>query len=350
MEKIEKLLHKDREEILGFCNRHSSIFLYGAGKVAREMVLYLEEEEIAVKGIVVGKGHKKGAAYCSYPVLEIGDWEHEVCDGIILGIAEDKQEQVFNDLLCAGFDKKDIYFQKIFGRRISPWNCYSVAIDSNTDGKFFTLRNHLNELGILYNTDKSNLYHNYLKKYEFFLEQYRECEMNVLELGVFNGGSLCMWEKYFEKAFVYGVDINAECKEYESERRKVLICDLSKKESYEDLRKLEPTIIVDDASHMWSHQIKSLYYLFPALAKGGIYIIEDLGTNFSERYVYNYDDASISCFELLQEIAKVVVSGELPILSDMKSNCIPFAEQIIYLAEQIEVITFIRESCIIIKK
>ncbi len=350
MEKIEKLLHKDREEILSFCNRHGSIFIYGAGKVAKEMILYLEEEEIDIKGIVVGNRHKKETTYCGYHVLEIDDWEYGLSDGVILGIAWDKQQQVFHDLLHAGVDKKDIYFQKIFGRRIFPWNYSAVSINENNDGKFFIFRNELNELGMRYKTDKSDEYHAYLRKYEFFLEPYRVCEMNVLELGVFNGGSLNMWEKYFEKAYIYGVDINPDCKKYENVRRKVIICDLSKEESYDGLKRLNPMVIVDDASHMWSHQIKAFCYLFPSLTSGGIYIIEDLGTNFSERYVYNYDDASISCYMLLQEIAKVVVSGEIPILSDMKPECIPFADEIFYLAEQIEMITFIRESCIIIKK
>lgn len=350
MGKIEKLLHKDREEILGFCNRHNFIFIYGAGKVAKEIILYLEEEEINIKGIVVGNGYKNETMYYNYPVMEIDNWKHDLSDGIILGISQDKQQQVFHDLLRAGINKKDIYFQKIFGRRIIPWNCSAVSIDENTDGKFFILRNKLNELGVQYKTDKSDRYHNYLRKYEFFLESYRDLEMNVLELGVFNGGSLSMWEEYFGKAIIYGVDINTDCKKYENARKKVIICDLSKAESYDELKRLESMIIIDDASHMWSHQIKALYYLFPSLKSGGIYIIEDLGTNFSERYVYNYDDASISCYELLQEIAKVVASGELPVLSDMKSKCIPFADEITYLATQIEMIAFIRESCVLIKK
>lgn len=350
MGEIEKLLHKDREEILGFCSRYDSVFIYGAGSVAKEMILYLEEEEIDIKGIVVGNGHKKETIYCGYNVIEIDHWECKASDGIILGIAEDKQKQVFYDLLGAGVNKRNIYFQKIFGRPIFPWNDFAVAIDENKDGIFFKSKNELNELGIRYRTDKSDQYHNYLRKYEFFLEPYRTSEINVLELGVFNGGSLGMWEEYFQKAYIYGVDINPNCKQYEKARKKVIICDLSREGSYEELKRLEPTIIIDDASHMWSHQIKALYYLLPSLASGGIYIIEDLGTNFSERRVYNYDDASISCYELLQEIAKVVTSGETPVLSDMRSKCIPFADEIFHLAEQIEMITFIRESCIIIKK
>ena len=108
MEKIENLLHRDREEILGFCGRYDSVFIYGAGKVAKEMILYLAEEEIHIKGIIVGTGHKKAESYCGYYVSEIQDREYGVSDGIILGIAEDKQNQAFNDLLIAGVNERDI--------------------------------------------------------------------------------------------------------------------------------------------------------------------------------------------------------------------------------------------------
>ena len=195
MGKIEKLLHKDREEIIGFCNRCDSIFIYGAGKVAKEMILYLEEEKIDIKGIVVGNGHRRETTYYGYSVFEIDNWKHGLSDGIILGIAWDKQEQVFHDLIYAGIDKEKIYFQKIFGRRILPWNPHAVTINKNDDGNFFALENELNELGIKYNTDKSSQYHNYLRKYEFFLKPYSNLVLNVLELGVFNGGSLNMCEE-----------------------------------------------------------------------------------------------------------------------------------------------------------
>lgn len=350
MGKIEKLLHKDRAEILGFCGRHDSIFLYGAGKVAKDMILYLEEEEIRIEGILVGNGHRNETSYCGYRVLEIDEWQCGESDGIILGISGEKQMTALQELLRAGVSRKDVYFQKIFARPVFPYNSAAVAINENRNGNFFISRNRLNEIGIRHGTDKHDRHHNYLRRYEFFLEPYRGCEMNVLELGVFHGGSLRMWEEYFEKAYIYGADIDPDCMKYENARRRIVICDLSKEESYRALRELEPMIIIDDASHMWSHQIKALCYLFPSLASGGIYIIEDLGTNFSGRYDSGYDDAPVSCYALLQEIAKVAVSGEEPVLADMRPECMPFAEEILCLGRQMDAITFIRESCIMIKK
>jgi hypothetical protein len=49
-------------------------------------------------------------------------------------------------------------------------------------------------------------------------------EVNVLEVGVYGGGSLEMWRDYFgPKCMVFGVDIKEACKTYENEYTKILI-------------------------------------------------------------------------------------------------------------------------------
>ncbi len=47
-------LHKDRDEIRGFCSRFEKIYLYGAGQVPKKMLRYLQEENIEIAG---GVGH-----------------------------------------------------------------------------------------------------------------------------------------------------------------------------------------------------------------------------------------------------------------------------------------------------
>jgi hypothetical protein len=68
-------------------------------------------------------------------------------------------------------------------------------------------------------------------------------------------------------------------------------------------------IIIDDGSHITSHQFKSLEYLWSKLKYSGIYIIEDLHTSFRNEYIdtivtpYQFltDDVNI---ESLSEIKK----------------------------------------------
>ena len=41
-----------------------------------------------------------------------------------------------------------------------------------------------------------------------------------------------------------------------------------------------PNVILDDGSHVASHQLESFKVLFPLLQDGGIYIIEDIHTSY----------------------------------------------------------------------
>ena len=55
-------------------------------------------------------------------------------------------------------------------------------------------------------TDK-NTTHSYLELYEKLLSSKKETAKNVLEVGVYNGGSIKLWHDYFTQATVYGLDI-----------------------------------------------------------------------------------------------------------------------------------------------
>ena len=54
------------------------------------------------------------------------------------------------------------------------------------------------------------------------------------------------------------------------------------------------TVIIDDGSHLPSHQLLSLETLWPALAPGGLYIVEDVETSYwaqhAQLYGYSYID------------------------------------------------------------
>ena len=145
---------------------------------------------------------------------------------------------------------------------------------------FFHEFHELDRIGTEECTDKCRYRHNYLQKYEFFLRDWKEKPLRLLELGVFKGGSERMWKRYFQRAQIFGVDIDEACRVYAEERIEIRIGDLSQDEMLESLKEIRPHIIVDDASHFWSHQIKALFALFPALPSGGIYILEDLETSF----------------------------------------------------------------------
>lgn len=55
-------------------------------------------------------------------------------------------------------------------------------------------------------TDK-NTVHSYLPLYQKLLEGKKETARNILEIGIYYGGSIKLWSDYFENARVYGLDI-----------------------------------------------------------------------------------------------------------------------------------------------
>ena len=55
-------------------------------------------------------------------------------------------------------------------------------------------------------TDK-NTTHSYLSLYQNLLISKKETAKNVLEVGIYNGGSIKLWNDFFINANVYGVDI-----------------------------------------------------------------------------------------------------------------------------------------------
>lgn len=124
--------------------------------------------------------------------------------------------------------------------------------------------------------------------YEDYLINSRNNEINFFEIGIggyddpnAGGASLRMWEAYFPKANIYALDFYDK-QAHAAPRVKIF------KGSQDDealLTKIAGEIgridvVLDDGSHHSSHVIKSFQVLFPLLASGGLYIVEDVGTSY----------------------------------------------------------------------
>lgn len=145
----------------------------------------------------------------------------------------------------------------------------------------------LHELGLSNSTDKTkHIYKNfsYLDFYEKHFEKIRNEVKCFVEIGVLGGASLRMWEQYFPNATIYGIDINPSCKQFEGGNIKVIIGDQNNDEFLTRLKNELPQIdvLIDDGSHITSHQIKTFSYLYDKITKGGFYAIEDLRNSYEE--------------------------------------------------------------------
>jgi 23S rRNA U2552 (ribose-2'-O)-methylase RlmE/FtsJ len=136
------------------------------------------------------------------------------------------------------------------------------------------------------NNNKGNgiwKWRHYFEIYDRHFRKFRGTDVNILEIGIYSGGSLSMWREYFgHKAAIYGVDIEPSCRIYERDGIKVFIGDQGDREFWKkvcrDIPKLD--IVIDDASHAPNDQIVSLEMLLPHLQPGGIYCCEDIHGSF----------------------------------------------------------------------
>lgn len=248
----------------------------------------------------------------------------------------------------------DDYFTAIKLRNKLPLTFHEFLVYSNREknyisadrynGGYFADYVGLDALGDLTRTDKCAYDHNYCEKYEFFLNKFRDKKVKLLELGIFGGSSLSMWEKYFTQAKIFGVDIEPSCRAYADDRIDIIIGNLAEKETLNELAALKPDIVIDDASHFWSHQIKALFTLFASLPHGGIYIIEDMETSVNqELYDAYYRDFPMSAYEVCSRIARVVAGKN-------NSDNSEFKDKINEIGMAVEMISIVKGSCIMIKR
>lgn len=123
----------------------------------------------------------------------------------------------------------------------------------------------------------------YLPAYDHYLSAFRGSAVRFLEIGVFEGGSLELWRTFFgEAATIVGVDID------DSRAANVDPPNWTAVGSQDDPESLRSVVermggldvVLDDGSHVGKHQWASFEALFPLLADGGVYIVEDLHTSW----------------------------------------------------------------------
>jgi cephalosporin hydroxylase len=137
---------------------------------------------------------------------------------------------------------------------------------------------------VFFNTSDVHKWEHYLLVYESVIDRSRP--INMLEIGVFHGGSLRMWRQYLHPdSTIVGVDIDPDCQKFHDPARGVHV----RIGSQQDTDFLQTVIdeygpfdvILDDGSHLSSHMVETFQFLFPhALADDGVYIVEDIHCNY----------------------------------------------------------------------
>ena len=167
----------------------------------------------------------------------------------------------------------------------------------------------------LFYLHEGNLIHkwdHYLDIYNDFFSEYRNKEIILVEFGVSHGGSLQLWREYFgKKAHIIGIDINPECKQFESKNTEIIIGDQDDSKFLKRLSEVikSADIIIDDGGHTTTQQIKTFNSMFPIVKEGGIYLVEDLHTNYWKH--------RIKCFNLLSSGMTTIVNYYVSRFNDL---------------------------------
>lgn len=123
----------------------------------------------------------------------------------------------------------------------------------------------------------------YLPLYDQALGQFVGKAPRVLEIGLAQGGSLQLWSDYLgEDARVVGLDLDPTCKRFEADGFPVFVGDQGDPDLLGRIAAEHGPfdIVIDDGSHIPRHQIASFKALWPHLKTGGVYVCEDLHTNY----------------------------------------------------------------------
>lgn len=138
----------------------------------------------------------------------------------------------------------------------------------------------------LRNNKEGRLINRWLHYFDIFhrhFAKFRHQPITMIEIGIFNGGSLRMWRDYFgPQAKIVGVDINPECAQFAEEGIDVVIGDQADRDFLRSLAAKYPdvAVLVDDGGHRMHQQITTLEELYPRLRPDGVYLCEDTHTSY----------------------------------------------------------------------
>lgn len=171
-------------------------------------------------------------------------------------------------------------------------------------------------IGRKYNTDKVE--HGFLPFYEDILKDKKSENLTIMEIGVFYGSSIKMWNEYLPNSTIYAADwwtgiqgnghsfdfpkmFIHESKNY----NRVKIVNLNQsdvdnlKQVCEEIKDVKFDMILDDASHNSRDQQITFIHMWKLVKPGGYFIIEDIHTSLDSKYYDVLEDKSNTTLNML---------------------------------------------------
>lgn len=134
-------------------------------------------------------------------------------------------------------------------------------------------------------------WHHYFDIYHRHFERFRGKSPVVLEIGVWYGGSIQMWQHYFGPGMKYvGIDIESSCKRFEDTDTTIMVGDQADRQFLREIARRFPQIdiLIDDGGHTMGQQIATFEELYPAIQREGVYLCEDVCTSMLSNWGGGY--------------------------------------------------------------
>lgn len=219
-------------------------------------------------------------------------------------------------------------------------------------------RNDLSRFFFEHTGKYSDRWSSYLDIYWTLFEPIMQTELDLLEIGIQNGGSLEIWAKLFPNAKnLIGLDSDRKCSElrFSDSRIKLWVGDGADVTARDYVRKISSDlgIVIDDGSHVSRDIIRSFLIFFPLVKPGGIYVIEDLHASYWADWQggISHPESSMQFLKLLADVVNFDHWG----ISDTRSDLLKFIPATEGLLEEevlsdIESVSFLNSVCVIRKK
>lgn len=187
----------------------------------------------------------------------------------------------------------------------------SSPITGSLDGLFYCA-------ALKAGTDKI-VTHHYQYIYSLYLQHLQSQRMQLLEIGLGcgmgygPGRSLQLWKDVIPSATVSFLEYDAECAAgfspviegsggqlYIGSQDNTTLLHQVVQDAYDQSSLYD--VIIDDGGHWPTHQLKTLQFLWPALKSGGIYIIEDVMTEYMSAYQTKNNNTLIPWIKKMMEL------------------------------------------------
>lgn len=118
--------------------------------------------------------------------------------------------------------------------------------------------------------------HTYLETYDRLFKPFQK-GCSFMEIGLAMGDSIKLFDEYFDKSNIIGVDISVVFTPTKYKNKvKIIEADATKYNFLKEIEGATFDIIIDDGSHQTQDQLDTFNLLKGKMNKGGIYVIEDI--------------------------------------------------------------------------